>query len=186
MNGVSGAIIPFDDWRVTPENKITLICAGEKDMAVARSHGFNAITITGGEMMVPRILEPFRNRTVVFVYDNDATGSKGAREVANALYEYTHKIKVCEGFHEVCCEPKEDITDFFNKYHKTKADLIAYIERTEWYKPELCETAELPVLTLAEAAQPEHVKTLVRSNIQIVAVTDTVFTVPLHATEEIS
>ena len=184
MNGVSGAIIPFDDWRITPENKITLICAGEKDMAVARSHGFNAITITGGEMMVPRILEPFRNRTVVFVYDNDATGSKGAREVANALYEYTHKIKVCEGFHEVCCEPKEDITDFFNKYHKTKADLIAYIERTEWYKPELCETAELPVLTLAEAAQPEHVKTLVRSNIQIVAVTDTVFTVPLHATAE--
>jgi hypothetical protein len=28
---------------------MTIICAGEKDMAIARSMGFNAITITGGK-----------------------------------------------------------------------------------------------------------------------------------------
>ena len=183
-NSIAGAIIPFDDWNMSPKNKITLICAGEKDMAVARSNGFNAITITGGEMMIPRILEPFRDRTIVFVYDNDDTGHNGANTVATALYEYTHKIKVCENFHEICCEPKEDITDFFNKYHKAKADLIKYIEDTPWFEPQIAAAEMLPTLDLAMASTPGYVGNLVRSNIQIVAVTDTVFTVPLHASAE--
>ena len=47
---LAGLIIPFDIWRQDDEpNKWTVLCAGEKDMAVARSNGFNAITLTGGE-----------------------------------------------------------------------------------------------------------------------------------------
>ena len=34
----SGLIIPFDLWEQTPKNRMTILCAGEKDMAVARSH----------------------------------------------------------------------------------------------------------------------------------------------------
>ena len=38
----SGLIVPFDIWRTTSLKRTTILCAGEKDMAVARSHGFNA------------------------------------------------------------------------------------------------------------------------------------------------
>ena len=180
---VSGMIIPFDIWRNTPQNKITIICAGEKDMAVARSHGFNAITITGGEMMVPRILEPFRGRPVIICYDNDDTGYNGARNLAAALYPYTKQIKICESFHEVCKEPKEDITDFFVKYGKSRADLIGYLNTAQLFEPSEMppKRTDVPLVTLAQASCPEYVGKLVQSNVQIVAVTDTVFTAPKAA-----
>ena len=181
-DSVSGMIIPFDIWRVTPKNKVTVICAGEKDMAVARSHGFNAITITGGEMMAPRILEPFRDRNVIICYDNDDTGYNGARNLAAALYPYTKRIKICEGFHEVCKEPKEDITDFFNKYGKSREDLIGYLNAAAVYEPSQVPVRnDIPLITLAQASRPEYVGKLVQSNIQIVAVTDAVFTAPKAA-----
>ena len=82
----AGLIIPFDQWIETQPTHLTLICAGEKDMAVAKSHGFsNAITITGGERTMPKILEPFRNRAVAIVYDNDKAGLEGAKKLGILL-----------------------------------------------------------------------------------------------------
>ena len=60
-------IIPFNIWKDSPEHKTTLICAGEKDMALARTHGFNAITLTGGEKSIPKFLNAFKNRKVAIV-----------------------------------------------------------------------------------------------------------------------
>ena len=81
-------------------------------MAIARSKGFNAITITGGETMAPIALNYFKDRKVAIVYDNDDTGILGAKKIASILSNQTDKIKIVTGFHEVCKEPKEDITDF--------------------------------------------------------------------------
>ncbi|HHX94191.1 MAG TPA: hypothetical protein GX690_03745, partial [Tenericutes bacterium] len=60
----SGLINPYDLWVNNPKN--TIICAGEKDMAICRSKtGFNAITITGGEGAIPTLLlSQFQNRKV--------------------------------------------------------------------------------------------------------------------------
>ena len=66
-NCPAGLIIPFDLWRKTPEDRVTLICAGEKDMAVARSYGFNAITFTSGEGTLPKIWKCFQNRKIAIV-----------------------------------------------------------------------------------------------------------------------
>lgn len=184
QGGVAGLIIPFDVWRHTPPNKVTLICAGEKDMAVARSHGLNAITITGGEMMQPRLLAPFQDRSLAICYDNDDTGRAGALALAQTLSKVSDKIRIVTGFHEVCSEPKEDITDFFMKYNKTKDDLVSYIQNTPYFVPE--EPAELQVetVTLAQASHPQFRNKLLRSNIQVVAVTDSVFTAPAHVSVE--
>ena len=119
----NGMIIPFDIWRKTESKRVTLICAGEKDMAIARTHGFNAITITGGEKSTPKFLNFFKNRAVAIVYDNDDAGKTGALKLAKTLYPYTQNIKVVTNFHEVCKEKGEDITDFFTKYHKPKETL---------------------------------------------------------------
>ena len=183
---LAGLIIPFDLWRETDTNKITLICAGEKDMAIARSNGFNAITITGGERALPLPIEFFKDRKVAICYDHDDTGIEGAKNLANALLKYVKEVKVVTNFHEICTEKGEDLTDFFMKYHKTREDLINYIKATKPYVYTETEKkkAELPVLTLQQASTPRYINQLVKTNIQVVATMDQVFTAPTSVIAE--
>ncbi len=179
LGAPTGLIIPFDIWKDTDPKRITLICAGEKDMAVARSNGFNAITITGGEMATPLSPVEFKNRKVVIVYDNDDAGRRGAKKLANYLLPYVEWVKVCDGFHEVCSVDKEDITDFFTKYNKTKQDLINYIKNTPLYTPAEDKDAEQhPVLTLHEATTSKYINKIIRSNIQVVAMSEASYVIP--------
>lgn len=176
---MTGLIIPYDIWKDTPTTRLTLICAGEKDMAVARSNGFNAITLTGGEEMSPRLTAQFKDRYVAIVYDNDETGIKGAKKLAAYLLNFTPNVQVVTGFHEVCKENKEDITDFFVKYNQTKADLIGYIQNTPIFVPEPTEQrVKYTPGNLYTASQPNHINKMMRSNVQVVAVSDSTFTVP--------
>ena len=176
---VTGLIIPFDIWQETPASRVTLICAGEKDMAVARSHGFNAITITGGENSLVKCPKLFTDRTVAIVYDHDEAGIAGAKKLAIELLQYTQKVKVVTGFHEVCKENKEDITDFFNKYNCTKQDLIKYIEETEYYQPTSDDRFKsYPCVNLLTASRPERLNKMLQSNIQVVSVAESSFASP--------
>lgn len=175
----SGFVIPFNEWKETDKTRTTLLCAGEKDMAVARSYGFNAITLTGGEQCLPATPTYFKDRVVAIVYDNDEAGKTGAYKVANAIYKYTPYVKVVTNFHEVL-EHKEDITDFFTKYHKTKEDLIAYIEQTPFYEGKSAIIKNYPVMDLLTASSPQNIGKMVRSNVQVVAVSEATFTCPSH------
>lgn len=127
-----------------------LVCAGEKDMLVATKHGFNAVTIMGGEKAKPSYYkELFRNKKVYIAYDNDVAGVKGALDLAEWLYRITREIKVLntsdnfnenqEDFVGVAKEEKEDLTDFFLKYKKNDISLINIIENTNWYQPPAAE-----------------------------------------------
>ena len=175
----SGLILPFDDWIRTPNDRMTLLCAGEKDMAIARTYGFNAITLTGGETTLPTQSSYFKDRHVAIVYDNDETGKKGAYKLAEHLYKYTKYIKVITNFHEVL-ENKEDITDFFIKYRKTKEDLIQYIEDTEWYTGPTSTKKNYPVMDLLQASEAHNIGKVVKSNVQIVAVSEATYSCPSH------
>lgn len=176
-NAPSGLIIPFDIWK--DSSKVTIICAGEKDMAIARSKGLNAIAITGGEQSLPICPKLFKDRKVVICYDNDDTGKAGAKKLATYLYQYTKEIKVCTNFHEICTEKGEDIHDFFVKYKKTKSDLIECFNKTPNFEPsEENNYVSYPTMNLAAATHPKNVNKLVRSNIQVVAVSDQSFLCP--------
>ena len=175
LGAVNGLIIPFDLWVDTPKDRMTLLCAGEKDMAVARSHGFNAITLTGGERMTPLTPEYFRNRHVAIVYDNDDAGRAGAIKVANALMRYTPHIKVITKFHEGMTN-KEDITDYFNKYAHTREDLIKCIEHTDWHVQ--TSATDIPQVNLYQASLPQNTGKILRASIQVTAVADSVYTMP--------
>ena len=175
----NGIIIPYDVWCESPKDRITIICAGEKDMAVARSKGFNAITITGGENMQPATLSEFAGRRVAIVYDNDEAGKMGAIKLATTLKEVAASVKNVVGFHQVCRENKEDITDFFNKYGQTKADLIQYIEATPIFEvTDAILHSRYPVLNLMTATFPRYAGKLIRSNIQVTATAEATFSVP--------
>lgn len=187
---MAGLIIPFDIWQTTDPNETTFICAGEKDMAIARSHGFNAITLTGGERALPICPELFRNRKVIILYDNDDAGKQGAYALATELYKVTQKIKVVTSFHEICKEKGEDITDFFTKYHKSEKDLKEYIKETPLFKPEtteeklIREKSTLPQLDLFQASQPQNINKLINTNIQVVATSEQTFLTPSSAVLE--
>lgn len=185
-DALAGLVIPFDLWREVDSTKITLLCAGEKDMAVARSNGFNAITLTGGERALPIVPEYFRGHKVAICYDHDETGIEGAKRLANFLLPYVKEVKVVTNFHEICKEKGEDITDFFMKYHKTRQDLIKYIQNTPVYEYEELEQKKntLPILTLQQASTPQYINQLVKTNIQVVATMDQVFTVPTSVVAE--
>ena len=184
----TGMVIPFDLWINTNPHTWTIICAGEKDMAVARSNGFNAITLTGGEKALPKILKPFKNRRVAICYDHDEAGIEGAKSVAAAILPYAAEVRICTGFHEVCKEHGEDITDFFTKYKKTKRDLQKYIIDSPVFTPEeaaMVSKVTHPFVTLLEASQPKYVGRVVQSNIQVVATYEKAMPVPttIHATK---
>jgi len=182
---LNGEIIPLDLWQQTPLHRTTLICAGEKDMATTRSHGFNAITITGGEMSLPFSPVFFKDRDVVILYDNDNAGKLGASRLATYLLDYCHSVKVCTKFHEVCTEDKEDMTDYWNKYHGTREQLIAMMNATPLFtKEEAVEESNLPLITLAEATTPKHINKMVRSNVQVIAVADSQYITPTILTGE--
>lgn len=178
---ISGLVIPFDIWRNTPKNKWTIICAGEKDMAVARSHGFNAITLTGGEKALPAFINPFRNRNIAICYDNDAPGIQGAQALASYLQPYANIVKVVTGFHDICQESGEDITDFFVKYGKQKEDLIKYIKETPIYTAEDAKEERrkrYPLVTLTEAGLSEYLGKTLQANVQVVSTYSETFELP--------
>lgn len=182
---ISGLIIPYDIWTTTPESKWTVVCAGEKDMAIARSNGFNAITITGGEMTEPILLEAFRNRRVAIFYDNDDAGKLGARKLAALLKPVVAVVKNVTAFHDVCKEKGEDIHDFFTKYNGTSEQLKEYIKKTEAFTDEDMEQVIeqlYPTITLREASTPKYINKTVRTNIQVVATFESSFVVPTSIT----
>ncbi len=179
---LAGLIIPFDVWRTEEEsNKWTVLCAGEKDMAVARSNGFNAITLTGGEQALPLFKKVFKDRKIAICYDNDDAGLRGANKIAAHLFDVAKEIRVVTEFHKVCKELGEDITDYFMKYNMKRDDLIQCIKNTQRYTiTQVQEERERtqPLITLIEATKPQYINRVVRSNIQVVATFDSTFVTP--------
>lgn len=180
-NAISGLILPYNQLIESDKSKWVLLCAGEKDMAVARSHGFNAITVTGGELTLPIFRAPFKGRKVAIAYDNDAPGKEGARKIAAFLKPIAAEVRVVEGFHEICAIDKEDITDFFTKYGGTRQMLIDYIKNApaftdEEYDLEL--EKSIPTLSLMAAATPKFINKTIRSNIQVVATNESSYVIP--------
>lgn len=177
---VAGLIIPFDIWKEEPKSRTTLLCAGEKDMAMARSLGFNAITLTGGENAKPVQLNAFKDTNVVILYDNDAPGLVGAIRLAMRLRPLCASVKVVTKFHEVCVENGEDLYDFFNKYGKTREDLIEIMNETTEFNPEDYPEilADLKPVTLHDAGLPKNLNKTLVSNVQVTATSEQTFVAP--------
>jgi len=152
---ISGVITTTKSFKKTAEE--IMICAGEKDMLEATKHGFNAVTIIGGEKVKPIYYkELFKEKTVYIAYDNDVAGMEGALDLAKWLYPYTRKIKVLnvgdtyeddkQDLTAVAKENKEDITDFFLKYRRNDLDLNNVIDNCRWYQPPALENESLLAL----------------------------------------
>lgn len=171
----NGVVIPFDAW--LNDTRPTLLCEGEKDMLVARSKGFNAITLTGGckAPINDGMLEFFKDKEVYIVYDNDNAGREGSLKIANQLYKSgCLKVKNVQTFHNGMLD-KEDITDYFNKYGKTSQDLANCITNTDYWtytQPIKERKKNVPQVHLTEAQNPENFGKELHSVIQVLGTMD--------------
>ena len=176
----SGYIIP--DLAHLSNLETAYICAGEKDMAIARSNGFDAFTITGGELAVPQKYGyAFRGKKVYIMYDNDKTGLEGAKKLGLFLKQQGAIPYVVTGHHEVCVEKGEDIWDFFVKYGKNADDLKNIIDKTETLSNEDLKTEfekQYPTIPLESSVEPQHRNHYISSLVQVVGVYNNTFGIP--------
>ena len=183
-NSSVGDIVPFDIWKNDMNN--TIICEGEKDMLVARSFGFNAITLTGGSQsgLQKEYLEYFKGRNVYICYDNDDAGKIGSRKLYKDLANYCNVF--ITDISAVCKEEKEDVSDFFNKYGKTHEDFINLLEThsmklTANELTTISSKNTLNTSKLSENVRNSKLKTPLRSSFQIVATSTDSYAIPEYA-----
>ena len=162
--------------------RTVLICAGEKDMAIARTLGFEAYSITGGEPMLPRNYGfALRNKKVYIIYDNDDAGINSAKKLGSFVYENGGVPYLVFGHHKVATGKGEDLFDYLVKYKKTKEDLQMLIAETEpMSTEELAEEKkkETPEINLAFAALPKYRNKFVTSTVQVTATYTNTFGIP--------
>ena len=98
-----------------------LLCEGEFDRMLLEQNKFPTITSTGGANSFRREWGGlFEDKVVFLVYDNDIAGNKGEIRAATMLSDYTRAIYRVQW--PSFMESKEDVTDFFVKYKRSKED----------------------------------------------------------------
>jgi 5S rRNA maturation endonuclease (ribonuclease M5) len=179
--GASAGYFLPDVAKMRDINKV-LICAGEKDMAIARTFGFDAFTITGGEMATPTHFGyAFKNKNVYIIYDNDEAGVTGAKKLGRFVYDNGGTPHLVFGHHTVAKEKGEDLYDYLVKYHKTKEDLETLLNETPPMSNEDYQTErdkEYPRVSLDEAPKPELRGRYITSTIQVTGVYNNPFGIP--------
>jgi 5S rRNA maturation endonuclease (ribonuclease M5) len=176
-------LVPFDIWR--QDDRPTLLCAGEKDMAIARQMGFNALTFTGGEQAFPKLFKAsFKGKKFFICYDNDQAGHEGARKIASMLKDCGAIPYVVTGHYSVCTGKGEDIHDFFIKYGRTGNDLQRLIDGTVEFTEEDYRTEQakyIPNVSITDAMDGKYSNRLVSSRVQVVATYEEGWIVPEYA-----
>lgn len=175
-----GLILPYHLW--IDDTRPTIICEGEKDMVVARQHGYNAISLGGCNNIPSVMLDSFKDRIVYIVYDNDGPGKAGALKLASALFSVTKNLYIAE-IGEFVKENKEDITDFFIKYKYTNEQFDEMLINAKIFdatRQEEFIKASYPEVSLNEASTT-HLGKIVRSNVQVMATYEDQYSVPGYA-----
>lgn len=107
----NGHVIPYDTWVL--DDRDTYIMEGEKDMAIARELGLNAITLTGGAKSLPNkfVINAFKNRNIIICYDNDDAGREGSQKLGEFLVPRVASV-VTVNIGELVSQDKGDFHDY--------------------------------------------------------------------------
>lgn len=180
-NANTGDIIPFDIWK--SDFRDTIICEGEKDMIIARSQGFNAITLTGGSQasLQNDYIEYFKGRKVYICYDNDDAGRTGAIKRYKELYRVAD-VYITD-ISSVCILNKEDIADFFVKYDQ---DCTSFQNMLETYSKKPTEDDlnkiktknEIKLSKIEDNIKNSVFRKKLKSTLQIIATCTETYAVP--------
>jgi len=103
-----GEVRLYPENMLIRENKV-LLCEGEFDCLVARSHGIQAVTWTGGaDNYNEDYMYMFQGKTVLILYDNDEAGEAGKWKMIDKLRGVAGAFKTVDPLHK----KGKDITDW--------------------------------------------------------------------------
>ena len=155
-------------------------------MIIARSQGFNAITLTGGSQasLQNDYIDYFKNRKVYICYDNDDAGRRGAIKRYKELYRVADTY--ITDISSVCALNKEDVADFFVKYDK---DFIEFQNLLENHSKKPTEDElnaikvknELKLTKIENNIRESLFRKLLKSTLQIIATCTETYAAPEYA-----
>jgi DNA primase len=171
-----GLVVPFDLW--AKDKSKTYIFEGEKDMAIARDIGLNAITLTGGASAKPNtlVLNEFKGRNIVICYDNDDAGRNGAVNLYKALVPIAKSVKYID-ISQVVPENKGDMYDAVMKYD---VDIFTFLDLPEQEFSADIETEENT--SVQECLRTNKIKKRLKSLVTISADFADTYAVPTQVT----
>lgn len=184
-NPLTGVISAKPLWE--NDNRITFLCAGEKDMLAMRSLGYNAISITGGEGTIPKLFgDWFIDREVVVCYDNDKTGIDAGIKLsawllknnAKTVYNFTQH-HTDENISHIKGTDMWDLIDYYGSESKSVID--EYLKETEPFSREEFrdfKNKQIPLIQLSECIQTEHIGQLRQSIVQASTDVDANYFIP--------
>ena len=176
QHAIAGQIIP---WSAL-DGPVIVICEGEKDMMMARTHGLNACTLTGGAGTLCLYPALFKGKRIRICYDNDDAGRKGAVQLANQLLPYAAEVKVITAFHAYVGE-KGDIYDFLS--NNSVEILKEQMRKTPIYTPATKIESEFDKCSLTTLEKAPH-GTWFKAKVQCSTVFETSYEIPLLAEYE--
>jgi hypothetical protein len=120
----AGFVIPYDIWVKT--SSTTYVFEGEKKMALARTLGLNAITLTGGANTRPNdfVLHSFKDKDIIICYDNDKAGRDGAYKLYEKIKPLVKSVRYIN-IGEVVAQDGEDFYDMIMIYKKSIDEFLA-------------------------------------------------------------
>ena len=130
MRGGRAELYGWEEFLGTPTE--LLICEGEFDRLVLKSHGFAAVTSTGGALAIrPEWAEAFRDIPRVYVcFDRDDAGRRGTTRLARLIPQVrlvTWPEAVGDG---------GDVTDFFVRLGHSREDFLDLLTAAQPMPPE--------------------------------------------------
>ena len=170
----AGFILPYDVWNKSKD--LTYIFEGEKKMALARSLGLNAITLTGGANARPNdfVINAFKDRDVVVCYDNDDAGRDGAYKLFEKLKPLVKSIRHIN-IGEVVSGVGEDFYDLIMVYKK---DLKQFLSLPTYEFVEKSESPKKVFTPIKKALKENRIKEDLITQVLVSAEYSDVYAVP--------
>jgi hypothetical protein len=141
--------------QILAENNTIVLAEGEWDALITNQCGIPAVTgTTGAGAWNDKWNVKFTGKTVFIIYDKDDTGERSARNVYTRLKDFAKAVYIVQLPDWMPYNEKrgEDLSDFFNKYGKTRADLLSLMEQ---FTPLDAESDDDPIeVTVAESYNP--------------------------------
>ena len=155
----------FYPYKAFEEDKIYIV-EGEKDMAVARSQGLNAVTSTGGSSFPRNELFLFKNKEVYIMTDSDDAGNRLAMHYYEGIVNYAQSVRRID-------LPVKDFTDYWMQFKNIELEQFTK-EMASRHNDDVAET-----ITLAQSESVSSLNTWVRlDNMSIVGTDPKTFTIP--------
>lgn len=114
-----------------------IICEGEWDCMLLDQYGYSAVTSTGGALSFDESWIPmFTKFDKIYVcLDNDTNnaGQKGVKKIADQFMKHGLRVFIVRLPNPTVLEGKVDVTDFFTKRKKIKADFTQLLKDAQEY-----------------------------------------------------